>query len=122
MAFLDENGLTTLVTNVKNLVATSVNNSKTRVISNLVISNNWTADPTFEGVYTAPVSLSVSITNNTKIDIQPTPEANVSLMNDGVLSLYLVNNNQLVTAYAIGNAPTNAIPVQATLTEVNIVS
>lgn len=77
---------------------------------------NWTGN----GPYTQTVTISgITITSNSKVDIQPNTVAIEQLIIDGVAALYIVNNNGSLTATAIGAAPTADITVQVTVTEVN---
>lgn len=60
------------------------------------------------------------VTANSKIDLQPTAVQIVELQNDET-TLMLQNDNGVVTAWAIGNKPTQDYTMQAQMTEVVIV-
>lgn len=73
------------------------------------------------GPYTQTVTVSgYTITANSKVDLQPDAAAIAQLVSDGVNALYVANNNGTLTAYAVGAAPTAALTVQCTITEVTV--
>ena len=55
---------------------------------------------------------------NGKVDLQPDYAAINQLIEDGVTSLYVENTDGVLTAYATGAAPTTALTIQCTITEV----
>lgn len=55
---------------------------------------------------------------NGKVDLQPDYATINQLIDDGVTSLYVENTNGVLTAYATGAAPTAALTIQCTITEV----
>lgn len=76
---------------------------------------NWiTSDD--ESHYTQAVELD-GITSNTKVDLDPTPEQLVSLINDGV-SMCAINENGSITIYAIGDKPTSDMTISVIKSEV----
>ena len=68
-------------------------------------------------VYSQVVAVS-GITVNSKVDICPTPEQLVELQVDGTVMM-AVNEDGIVTVYALNNKPTSDYSMQVTLTEVN---
>lgn len=68
-------------------------------------------------IYSQVVTV-VGATVNSKIDIYPTPEQLVELQNAGI-ALVAINEDGVVTVYAINNKPTSDYIMQVTLTEVN---
>lgn len=58
-----------------------------------------------------------SVTESCKVDLQPTELQLAQLIIGGVSSIVIENNAGVLTAYAIGNAPTQAMTVQCTVTE-----
>lgn len=69
----------------------------------------------------SPYSQIITISGATatkKVDLQPTPEQLNALMENGTAGLQAVNNNGAITVYAFGEKPTEAMTIQATLTEV----
>ena len=55
---------------------------------------------------------------NGKVDLQPDYATINQLIDDGVTSLYVKNTDGVLTAYATGAAPTAALTIQCTITEV----
>lgn len=68
-------------------------------------------------VYSQVVTVA-GATINSKIDLYPTPEQLVELQSDGI-ALVAVNEDGIVTVYALNNKPTSDYSMQVTLTEVN---
>ena len=60
-----------------------------------------------------------TITGSSKVDLQPGAAAIQQMISDGVLALYVANDNGTLTAYAVGAAPTAALTLQCTVTEVS---
>lgn len=76
---------------------------------------SWTGS----GPYTQTVSVTGgAVTGRSKVDLQPDAAAIQQLISDGVLALYVENNAGTLTACAVGAAPTAALTVQCTVTEV----
>jgi hypothetical protein len=69
------------------------------------------------GYYRQTVQVS-GATVNSKVDIYPTPEQLVELQSAGI-ALVAVNENGVVTVYALNNKPTSDYSMQVILTEVN---
>ena len=75
------------------------------------------------GPYTQTVTVSnlptgVSIGANSKVDLQPDSTAITQLVSDSVKGLYVSNTNGTLTMYAVGAAPSAALTLQVTVTEV----
>ena len=77
-------------------------------------ASGWT---TATNVYSQVVSVA-GATANSKVDIYPTPEQLIELQSAGI-ALVAVNEDGVVTVYAINNKPTSDYSMQVTLTEVN---
>ena len=86
--------------------------NKTSTIS--LPASGWTEAT---NVYSQVVAVA-GATANSKIDIYPTPEQLVDLQISGI-SLVAVNEDGVVTVYAINNKPTSDYAMQVTLTEVS---
>lgn len=72
------------------------------------------------GYYTETPSVSgVTVTANSKIDLQATASQIATLKNLGVASIFIENNSGTLTAYSVGAAPTSALTLQCTVTEVS---
>jgi len=86
--------------------------SKTSTI--FLSASSWTETT---NVYSQVVTVA-GATANSKIDIYPTPEQLVELQSAGI-ALTAVNDDGVVTVYALNNKPTVDYIMQVTLTEVN---
>ena len=87
-------------------------------IKSITLSSTWTGA---SSPYSQAVTISgYAVTANTKVDLQPASNAIQQLIDDGVLGLYIINNNGTLTAYAIGEKPTASLTIQATLSEVTV--
>ena len=82
-------------------------------LASLSLGAVWSGD----GPYTQTVSVT-GATANSRVDLQPTAAQLAALMEDGVTALTVENNAGTLTAYALGAAPSAAMTVQCTLTEV----
>ena len=73
------------------------------------------------GPYTQAVTVSgYTLTARSKVDLQPDAAALAQLASDGVQALYVSNDNGTLTACALGAAPTAALTIQCTVTEVTV--
>lgn len=84
------------------------------VAATISLSSTWSgSDPYYQ---TVTVS-GATVTANSKVDLQPSETQLATLINSGVSSLLIKNNNGTLTAYALGSAP-SSMTVQCTVTEV----
>lgn len=60
----------------------------------------------------------VTVTSNSKVDLQPTAAQIETLISAGVTSMVVENNSGTLTVYAIGSAPSEAMTLQCTVEEV----
>lgn len=82
----------------------------------VTIPNNWTN--TGNG-YTSTATVSgATITGNSKVDLLPDSTVISELLSAGCAALYIDNNGGTLTAYAAEAAPTSALTIQCTVTEV----
>ena len=82
----------------------------------VTLSTTWSGN----GPYTQTVTVTgVSITNYSKVDIQPDATAIQQMIDDEVAAIYISNTNGTLTAYAVGAAPTVAMTLQVTVMEVS---
>ena len=72
------------------------------------------------GPYTQTITVTGAIvTSNSMISLLPTATQLASLIADGVTALTIENNVGTLTAYALGAAPTSAMTIACTVTEVS---
>ena len=83
--------------------------------ASITLSTNWTGDVS---PYTQTVTIS-GTTANSKVDLQPDATSIAQMTEDGTVALYISNDNGTLTTYAVGEKPTVALTIQATITEVN---
>ena len=97
----------------------SVDSSGTIIqIGTISLSTNWTEA---SDVYSQTVTVTgATVTADSKVDLQLTAAQLKSLYDDGVASITVENNAGVLTAYAIGAAPSSAMTVQCTVTEVGV--
>lgn len=81
----------------------------------VTLSTNWTGNAS---PYTQTVTIS-GTTVNSKVDLQPDATAIAKMAEDGTMALYIANDNGVLTANAVGEKPTVALTIQATITEVS---
>ena len=85
------------------------------VKNTITLNTSWT--DAGNDIYTKSITISGS-TANSKIDLQFTASQIQQLLSDGVNAMYVDNDNNSLTVYAVGAAPTAAMTIQCTLTEV----
>lgn len=89
----------------------------------LLGGNNWIQDVDEDNVpisdrYHQVVTINNGVvTPNSKIDLQPSPEQ-LSIFHKIDVSFTAVNENGVVTVYAVGEYPKNTYTIQVTITEV----
>lgn len=82
-------------------------------LASINLSNSWSGGNPF----TQTVSLS-GITVNSKVDLQPDAQVLAALLRDGATAIWVQNDNGTLTACVMGGAPTEAMTIQCTVTEV----
>ena len=81
----------------------------------VTLSASWTGSAS---PYTQTVTIS-GTTVNSKVDLQPDATVIAKMADDGTVALYIANDNGILTANAVGEKPTVALTIQATITEVS---
>lgn len=100
--------------NVLTAMANKINGNKLKQ-GTITFSASWDGS----GPYTQVVTVTgVTITNNSKVDLQFNATAINTLIDAGVTALWVENNSGTLTAYAIGAALSTALTVQCTVMEV----
>lgn len=90
-------------------------------VATISLPLSWTDSGS--GYYTCtPTIAGISVVASSKIDLQPTQAQTRQLQADGVSALYVENNNGVLTAYAVGNAPTTAMTIQCTVEDTTATS
>lgn len=87
------------------------------VINISLPTNNWVQSPDLTH-YTQDITIS-GVTANTKIDLQPSPEQLVSMINGGIV-MFVANDNGNVKVYSVNEKPTEDMTIQATVKETKI--
>jgi hypothetical protein len=95
-------------------ILNSINSTVDKISTISLLASRWTAAT---NIYSQVVTVN-GATANSKVDIYPTPDQLVELQAAGI-SLVAVNDDGVVTVYAINNKPTSDYNMQVTLTEIN---
>lgn len=85
--------------------------------SSISLSATWTGQ---SSPYSQTVTVSGAvITADSKVDLQPNSTVLAKMISDGTTALWIENNNGVLTAYAMGSAPTVALSVPCTISTTN---
>lgn len=113
--FLSGEGLTFAWEIIKKYIDDVIANSTYRATTITLLKADWTESK--EGTYyLQPVTIPET-TANSKVDLQPTPEQLVMLM-DEEITMYVANDEGKLTAYAIGDIPSEDITIKVLISEV----
>ena len=105
----------TKIENVDGLNTALQKKADTTKKASITLSTNWSGDAS---PYMQTVTIP-GITANSKVDLQPDATAIAQMADDGTVALYIANDNGTLTANAVGEKPTVALTIQATITEVS---
>lgn len=86
----------------------------TKAIINL--SSVWSGEDPYTQIITIP---SLSIDPDSKIDLQPDYIVINQLIADGVKSIYIQNDNGILTCYCIGGHPSTPVSIQCTILSIH---
>lgn len=112
---LSQNGRTVTLTGSDGSTSSVTIPSAAAKQGSITTTTTWSGS----GPYTQTVTVSSATTTSaSKIDLQPNATTITQMIEDGVQALYVVNNNGTLTMYAVGAAPTVALTIQCTVTEV----
>lgn len=100
---------------VSNSLTQQINTKQPKIsTTSISLTADWTGE---ESPYSQTVTVP-DVTAAKMVDLQLTPTQINTLMENGTAGLQAVNDNGTVTVYAFGEKPTEAMTIQATLTEV----
>ena len=104
------------IVTIEDRITALENKQKLSVVTTTVSipAANWTGNAS---PYSQVVTVD-GITDNSKIDLQPSIEQ-LAILQDEEISLVAVNNGGIVTVYALNNLPTVDFEMQTLITEVN---
>lgn len=96
----------------KTLTEQVINGQRQIIVDSITIGTSWTgSDP-----YTQTVTVE-NADANSKVDIQADATIIQKLIDAGTTALYIVNNDGVFSAVALGAAPTEALEIQCTITK-----
>lgn len=85
-------------------------------VDTITTTTTWSGN----GPYSQTVTMAeYTPTAATMVSIQPDATAIAQMVTDGVVAMYVSNNAGTLTLYAVGAAPTVAMTLQVTATEVS---
>ena len=96
----------------KTLVEQVINGQRQIIVDSVAIGTSWTGS----GPYTQTVTVE-NADANSKVDIQADATIIQKLIDAGTTALYIVNNDGVFNAVAVGAAPTEALTIQCTITK-----
>lgn len=96
----------------KTLTEQVINGQRQIIVDSITIGTSWTGS----GPYTQTVAVE-NADANSKVDIQADATIIQKLIDAGTTALYIVNNDGVFSAVAVGAAPTEALTIQCTITK-----
>lgn len=96
----------------RTLIEQVTNGQRQIIVDTVSLGTSWTGT----GPYTQIVTID-GVDSDSKIDLQPDADVINKLMESGTTALYIVNDNGVATAVALGAAPTAALTIQCTITK-----
>lgn len=85
-------------------------------LGSITLSDDWTGEESpFSQVVTV---VGATVTGNSKVDLQADDETEAQMKEDGCKKLYVVNDDGVLTAYAVGAALSVGVTAQCTVMEV----
>ena len=89
-------------------------------VQNILLPLSWTDSG--NGYHTCTPVITWTPTAASKVSLQPTQAQIQQLQADGVTALYVQNSSGVLTAYAVGNAPTTMMGIQCTVEETDSIT
>ena len=96
----------------RTLIDQVTDGQKQIIVDTVFIGTSWTGN----GPYTQVIAVGEADADS-KVDIQPDATIIQKLIDAGTTALYIVNDNGVFSAVAIGSAPTESLTVQCTITK-----
>lgn len=96
----------------KTLTEQVINGQRQIIVDSITIGTSWTGS----GPYTQTVTVE-NADANSKVDIQADATIIQKLIDAGTTALYIVNNDGVFSAVAVGAAPTESLTIQCTITK-----
>jgi len=99
----------------QNMAASATTTTPSR--ATISLTDTWTGS---SSPYTQTVTVSgATITSDSKVDLLPDATVLAQMIEDGTTAMWIQNDNGVLTAYAMGTAPTVALTVQCTVSTTN---
>lgn len=96
----------------RTLIEQVTDGQKQIIVDTVSLGTSWTG----AGPYTQTITVAEADANS-KVDLQPDATIIQKLIDAGTTALYIVNDNGVFSAVAIGSAPTESLTVQCTITK-----
>lgn len=109
-----ESELSAAIAEVTSYTDNAISKASDKISTISLPASGWTEAT---NVYSQVVAVT-GATANSKVDIYPTPEQLIELQSAGI-ALVAVNEDGVVTVYALNNKPTSDYSIQVTLTELS---
>ena len=113
--YLNDRGLAFVWKTIKAYIKDVLASSHYRMTTITLLSVDWRESESGT-YYLQPVTIP-NTTPNSKVDLQPTPEQLVMLMEEEI-TMYVANDEGELTAYAIGAIPSEDITIKVLISEV----
>ena len=96
----------------RTLIEQVTNGQRQIIVDTVSLGTSWTG----AGPYTQTITVAEADANS-KVDLQPDATIIQKLIDAGTTALYIVNNDGVFSAVAVGSAPTESLTVQCTITK-----
>ena len=96
----------------RTLIEQVTDGQKQIIVDTVFLGTSWTG----AGPYTQTITVAEADANS-KVDLQPDATIIQKLIDAGTTALYIVNDDGVFSAVAIGSAPTESLTIQCTITK-----